>query len=345
MLKEILTKVMSRETLSSQDSYQAMRSILEGEGTPSQISSFISLLTFRGVETEELIGLTQAMRNFAQPLPIDQAFTTPIVDTCGTGGAGIKTFNVSTASAVVASASGMKIAKHGNRAVTSLSGSADVLQELGLDVDLSPEEMVHRLKKYHMCFMFAPMYHQAMKHAANTRKEIGFRSVFNLLGPLTNPAGALHQVIGVFDSQYSLKMAETLKELGSKHVLIVASKDGLDEFSVGAETFVTELKNGDITQYFISPEDVGLTLINNLKEIQVRTPQESAKIIMDVLQGQDKGIAYEMICYNAGAALYVGEKANTLQEGVRLAKQLIDSRTALEHYLSMSSRKEVVRHA
>jgi anthranilate phosphoribosyltransferase len=342
MFKEALQKLMRKEELSRSDAYKVMTEILEGSATPSQISSFITLLTFRGVSTEELVGLTQAMREHASPLAIEH--TTPLVDTCGTGAAGVKTFNVSTASAIVASSSGLRVAKHGNRSVTSLTGSADVLQELGLRVDLTPEEIEHTLTQNQMCFMFAPIYHQAMKYAANTRKEIGFRSVFNLLGPMTNPAGAKNQVIGVFDPQYMLKMAETLKELGSEHVLVVIGEDGLDEFSISAPTQVTELKNGQIKQFTITPEEVGLQR-HAVEEIQVKTPQESAQLIKEVLQGNRKGAAYDIIALNAGAALYVGKKVNSIAEGVQLAKQLIDSKTAYEHYQKMIEIKEEVRHA
>lgn len=342
MCKEVLQKLMSKQVLSRVEAYGVMKKILEGSLTPSQISSFITLITFRGVTTEELIGLTRAMRENATPLSVDHG--TPLVDTCGTGAAGVKTFNVSTASAIVASSSGLRVAKHGNRSVTSLTGSADVLQELGLRVDLTPEEIEHTLEKNHMCFMFAPMYHQAMKHAATTRKEIGFRSIFNLLGPMTNPAGAKYQVIGVFDRSYSLKMAETLNELGSEHVLIVHGEDGLDEFSISASTFVTELKNGVITEYTLAPEDVGLKR-HSIDEIRVQTPQHSAQIIQEVLQGKRKGAAYHIMALNAGAALYVGKKVKTIAEGVQMAKQLIDSQTAYTHYLKMVEIKGEVQHA
>jgi anthranilate phosphoribosyltransferase len=342
MLKEALQKLMRKEELSRSDAYAVMTEILEGSATPSQISSFITLITFRGVCTEELVGLTQAMREHASPLIIDHS--TPLVDTCGTGAAGVKTFNVSTASAIVASSSGLRVAKHGNRSVTSMTGSADVLQELGLRVDLTPEEIEQTLNQNQMCFMFAPIYHQAMKYAANTRKEIGFRSVFNLLGPMTNPAGAKNQVIGVFDPQYMLKMAETLKELGSEHVLVVIGEDGLDEISISAPTQVTELKNNQIKQFTITPEDVGLPR-HSVEEIQVKTPQESAGLIREVFQGTRKGAARDIIALNAGAALYVGKKVNSIAEGVQLAQQLIDSKAAYKHFLKMAEIKEEVRHA
>lgn len=342
MCKEVLQKLMSKQELTTDEAYGVMKEILAGLLTPSQISSFITILTFRGVTAEELIGLTSAMRDHATPLTIDHS--TPLVDTCGTGAGGVKTFNVSTASAIVASSSGLRVAKHGNRSVTSLTGSADVLQELGLRVDLTPEEIERTLEEQHMCFMFAPMYHQAMKYAATTRKEIGFRSVFNLLGPMTNPAGAKYQVIGIFDRGYSLKMAETLKELGSEHVLIVHGEDGLDEFSISGPTFVTELKDGGINQYSITPEEVGLER-HTIDEIRVQTPQQSAQLIKEVLLGNRKGAAFDIMALNAGAALYVGKKVNSIAEGVQLAKQLMDSKTAYNHFVRMAELKGDVRRA
>ncbi|WP_025026768.1 anthranilate phosphoribosyltransferase [Caldalkalibacillus mannanilyticus] len=343
MFKAMLAKMMERKNLTRDEAYLMMKEILSGNATPSQISCFISLVTFRGVEAEELIGLTEAMRDFAQILPVQTHY--PIVDTCGTGGAGAKTFNVSTASALVASSTGLRVAKHGNRAVTSQTGSADVLQELGLEVDLTPEEMARCLEEYHMCFMFAPLYHQAMRFAATTRKEIGIRTVFNLLGPMTNPAGAKHQVIGVFDFKYSLIMAEALRELGSEHVLIVAAEDGLDEFSIASSTRVTELKDGEIRQYSIEPEDVGITRISSLESLRVSSPVQSAEVITRILRGEEKGSAYDMVCYNAGAALYVGKKVANIAEGVQLARQAIDSKQALEHYLKMRMVRGAVENA
>lgn len=343
MFKEILGKLMNRAILSRDEAYGVMKEILNGNVTPSQISSFITLITFRGVETEELIGLTLAMREYAQRFPVRG--NVPLVDTCGTGGAGAKTFNVSTASALVASSSGLKIAKHGNRAVTSQTGSADVLQALEIEVELEPAEMAKRLEAHHMCFMFAPLYHQAMKHAASTRKEIGFRTVFNLLGPMTNPAGAQFQVIGVFDPQYSRKIAETLKEVGSKHVLVVSSEDGLDEFSIASKTHVVELKDGAITSYDLEPEQVGLDRLDSISSLRVDSPTESAEVILRVLKGEDQGPAFDMICYNAGAALYVGQKVSSIKEGVQLAQELIQSRKAYEHYQRMRKTRGALKNA
>lgn len=342
MLKKALKKVIDRQVLTEQESYEAMIDILQGKATEAQISSFISLLTFRGVEVDELIGLTRAMREMAAP--VDLQVERPVIDTCGTGGDGAKTFNVSTASAIVAASAGVPVAKHGNRAASSLSGSADVLEVLGLPVEIEPAAIKKAIKQFNMCFMFAPLYHQAMRHAAKPRKEIGFHTVFNLLGPLTNPAGVKHQVIGVYDYQYSEKMAQTLMQLGSEHIIIVSGEDGLDEFSISATSRVTELVNGRLKQYQLSPEDVGLKRYP-LSAVQVNTPQESAAVILAVLKGEERGAPHDMVCFNAGAALYVGQKAASISEGVDLAKELIRSGQAYRHYQMMLQQKEVLRYA
>lgn len=343
MFKEMLKKLIVHHELEREEAYECMTQILSGVVSPAQLSSFISILSYRGVSTEELIGLIQAMRAHSLPLVLEQDYE-PIVDTCGTGAGGLKTFNVSTASALVASASGIKVAKHGNRAVTSQTGSADVLQELGVTVDLTPSDIKAALKQHSMCFMFAPIYHQALKYAATTRQEIGFRSIFNLLGPLTNPAGAKYQVIGVFDRQYSKKMAEALKELGSKHVLIVHGADGLDECTLATETFVTELLDGCIREYRLIPEEVGLRR-TSMRDLQVQSSAQSAQLILDVLRGERQDEAKDLICFNAGAALYVGQKAPTIVAGVEMAKALIDSGRAFKHYLALVSDSKEVRHA
>ncbi|EGL82864.1 Anthranilate phosphoribosyltransferase [Caldalkalibacillus thermarum TA2.A1] len=342
MLKQALKKLMDRKTLTEAESYQVMEEILSGKATAAQISSFISILTYRGVEVEELTGLARAMRERA--LPVRLEIDRPVVDTCGTGGDGAKTFNISTASAIVVASAGVPVAKHGNRAASSLSGSADVLEVLGLPVEMTPAAITKALEQFNMCFMFAPIYHQAMKYAAGPRKEIGFRSVFNLLGPLTNPAGIKHQVIGLFDDSYSEKVARTLHQLGARHVLIVAGEDGLDELSVSAPTRVTELKDGQLSRYRVTPEAFGLGR-HPLSAIQVESAEESAEFILNVLSGQDKGAAYDIVCFNAGAALYVGQKVPTLAEGIQLAKGLIDSGQAYQHYQDMIKNKEAIRYA
>ena len=219
-----------------------------------------------------------------------------------------------------------------------------MLEALGIEVEIAPENIANRLAEDKMCFMFAPIYHQAMRYAAEARKEIGFRSIFNLLGPLTNPANTKYQLIGVFDEKYSLPMAETLRELGSEHVLLVHGDDGLDEISISSSTHVTELKNGQINQYTLTPEELGFSRYS-LDDIRVASPKESAQLIVQVLEGNVKGAAYGIIALNAGAALYVGKKAPNLQAGVKLAQELLDSGRAYEHYLQIRADEGVLKHA
>lgn len=342
MLKEALKKVMDKKILSEEESYRAMMDILQGRATAAQIGCFMSLLTFRGVEVEELVGLTRAMREMATPVQLEM--DGPVIDTCGTGGDGAQTFNVSTASALVAASAGVPVAKHGNRAASSLSGSADVLEVLRLPVEVDPEGIKRAIKQFNMCFMYAPLYHKAMKYAAGPRKEIGFRTVFNLLGPLNNPAGTRHQVLGLYDHSYSEKIAQTLKHLGAEHILIVTGEDGLDELSVSAPSLVTELRDGQVRQYRLTPEEVGLRC-HPLSHVQVKTPTESASLILAVLKGEEKGAAYDMVCLNSGAALYVGQKAKSLAEGVELAKELISSGQAYAHYRYMVENQGAIRYA
>ena len=242
------------------------------------------------------MGLTRAMREMAAPVELEMERTGDRY--VRNGGDGAKTFNVSTASALVAASAGVPVAKHGNRAASSLSGSADVLEVLRLPVEVDPEGIKRAIKQFNMCFMYAPLYHKAMKYAAGPRKEIGFRTVFNLLGPLNNPAGTRHQVLGLYDHSYSEKIAQTLKHLGAEHILIVTGEDGLDELSVSAPSLVTELRDGQVRQYRLTPEEVGLRC-HPLSAVQVNTPQESAAMILAVLKGEEGG-AHDMVCFNAG---------------------------------------------
>jgi anthranilate phosphoribosyltransferase len=324
MFKAYLTKLVDGQHLSSKEAESAMDLMMRGEVTSSQIASFISILRFRGETSEEMLGFTQAMRTHMKPI----AYTHPhLIDTCGTGGDGASTFNISTAAAIVAASGGAKVAKHGNRAVSSSSGSADVLEQLNLPVQQTMEKATATLERKGMSFLFAPIYHEAMKHAVAPRKEIGFRTIFNLLGPLANPVRCKKQVIGVFSAEYALKMAEVLKELGSEHVLIVAGNDGLDEITITAETNVVEVKNGTINRYTIAPEDFGFNR-GSLADIQVTNSIQSAHLIKQVFQDKAERSAKQIVCLNAGAALYVSGKSDSLQEGVNLAVHLIENKKA-----------------
>lgn len=285
---------------------------MEGKVPDSQIASLITILRFRGETVEEMTGFVKAMKeNMTQLEGFENA-----VDTCGTGGDGASTFNISTASAIVASSLGVKVAKHGNRAVSSRSGSADVLECLNIPIQTTPEEARRSLEETNMSFLFAPLYHSSMKHVAKARKEVGFRTIFNLLGPLANPANTKRQVLGVSSLEHAEKMAETLKHFRSEHVLLVSGRDGLDEISISDETDVVELKDGNITKYTISPEQFGMNR-GKLEEIQVSDAKESAKMIEEVLKNKGNESVKNIVALNSAAALYVAGKAKTFLKGYR----------------------------
>jgi anthranilate phosphoribosyltransferase len=334
MFRELLNKCILGSTLTEKEAEEVMNQIMSGNATDSQIASLLTILRFRGETIEEMTGFAKAMRNHMTVIQYEHE----VIDTCGTGGDQSSTFNISTAAAIVVSSLGIKVAKHGNRAVSSKSGSADVLEHLGIEIQVTSEDAKRALSETGMSFLFAPLYHSAMKHVAKPRKDIGFRTVFNLLGPLANPARCKKQVIGVYSPDYALKMAYTLKNLGSEHVLLVAGKDGLDECSISAETFVVELKNGSISQFELSPEDVGLPK-GNLNDIQVSTVAESAALIEKIMYGRGNQSARNIVLLNAGAALYVSGTAKSISEGVQLAKYAIESGRAAEQFQRLQKRK------
>ncbi|RXT13913.1 anthranilate phosphoribosyltransferase [Ammoniphilus sp. CFH 90114] len=325
MFQQLLNKVVEMKHLSREESREAMGLIMSGEVPPSQLASFLTALKIKGETVEEITGFALTMREKALKVEVP---SDNLIDTCGTGGDGGKTFNISTASAFVAAAGGARVAKHGNRAVSSKSGSADVLEKLGVSIQLSEDEAKRCLERTNLCFMFAPFYHQAMKHAVATRKEIGFRTVFNLLGPLTNPAQADRQLIGVYDGRLAEKVAHVLRELGLVRCLIVAGEDGLDEISVSAATKVVELKNGDIHSYHIRPEDLGLRSYA-ISEVSGGKAVENASIIHRVFSGE-QGADRDIVLANSAASLYLSEQASSIQEGVKLAAEIIDQGLALE---------------
>jgi len=339
MFKQLLAKCVEGYTLTEEEAYEAMTTIMSGEATASQIASFLSILRLRGETVDELTGLVKAMRNQMMTLDYEEE----VIDTCGTGGDEAATFNISTAAAIVVSSLGVKVAKHGNRAVSSKSGSADVLEALHIDIQATPEEAKQALKTKGLAFLFAPLYHSAMKYAALPRKEIGFRTVFNLIGPLANPARCKRQVIGVYSTNYAEKLAETLHRLGSEHVLFVTGKDGLDECSISAETDVVELKNGEIRRFVLTPEQYGLKR-GKLEHIQVRTVQQSAELLKAVMEGKANESATNIVILNAGVALYVAGKAATIREGVEMAKDAVMTKKAYEQFERLRM-KEVEKYA
>lgn len=298
---------------------------MSGEATPAQIASFITALRIKGETVDEIAGLASVMR--ARAIPV--AVTPPVVDTCGTGGDNCSTFNISTAAAFVAAGAGLKVAKHGNRAMTSHCGSADVLEALGVKIDLGAEAVTECLETVGIGFMFAPLFHPAMKHAAVPRREIGIRTIFNILGPLTNPARAESQVIGVPSEELGSKIASVLHRLGTRHSLVVHSLDGMDEISISGKSLIWEVDEHKLSPpYEVSPQLFGFKSAS-LAEIKGGTPEENARILHRILSGE-KGPWRDVVVVNAAAALLAGNRASDLKEGARLAEEAVDSGRALE---------------
>lgn len=331
VFKEALEHVLNGNDLSHADMLALMQQMMGGELTPAQIAGLVIALRVKGESVDEITAAATVMRQLSTKVEI--ADKTYLIDTCGTGGDGIQTFNVSTVSAFVAAAAGAKVAKHGGRSVSSTCGSADVLEALGVNVNLTPEQVAKCVDEIGIGFMFAPNHHSAMKHAAPVRRELGVRTIFNLLGPLTNPASAKRQVMGVFSKELTLKLAKVLQNLGAEHVLVVHGADGMDEISFTGDTFVAELKDGKISEYTLNPTQFGLK-IHALKSIRVENPDQSKAMILDVLDGKagagTQSAAREIVLLNAGAAIYAaGLKAN-IHAGIEHAKKVIDSGAAKE---------------
>ncbi len=325
MLKKFINKVVEREDLSEEEAKEAMSVIMEGEALPTQIASFLTALRMKGETSEEITGFARAMREKA--VPIHAANGEYVVDTCGTGGDGSGTFNISTAVAFVAAGAGLTVAKHGNRSVSSRCGSADVLEALGVNINVSPGKVERCLQEVGIAFLFAPLFHPAMKYALPARKEVGIRTVFNLLGPLTNPAGARIHLIGIYRQDLTHAIAEVLRNLGSKSALVVHGEDHSDEFSITGKTIISELKNGAIKSYEIEPEETGLNRAS-LDTIQGGTPQKNADILLRILRGEP-GPSRDVVLLNGSAVLMAAEKAPNLREGVQMARESIDSGCAM----------------
>ncbi|RWZ58204.1 anthranilate phosphoribosyltransferase [Halobacillus fulvus] len=340
-MKDILSRVVAGETLEEQEAFEVMSQIMNGEASTGQLMSMLSVMRFRGETVGEMTGFVRAMRENMTKVETDEE---EIVDTCGTGGDGSSTFNVSTVVSIVLASMGVKVAKHGNRKVSSTSGSADVLETLGIPIDTTPEEGAKALKEKGMTFLFAPLYHQAMKHAGPARQELGFRTVFNLLGPMSNPANAKRQLIGIYDTSYAEKMAEALNQLGSKHVLLATGRDGLDEITVTGETDIVELKDGQISRFTITPEQFGLER-GKLEDIQISTKEESAQIIADVLTGKANQSAMTIVTLNAAAGLYVAGKVDSIEEGVKKVQEAIGNDTVKKYFHQISVEKENRQYA
>jgi anthranilate phosphoribosyltransferase len=338
MFKTYLNQLIEGETLTRHEARIVMDDIMNGNATPSQISSFLSVLRFRGETVEELIGFVESMRSHATPLEHSE----DVLDTCGTGGDGAKTFNISTTVAIILASMGVKVAKHGNRAMSSKSGSADVLEALGIPVQSTPDEALHALHTHNLCFLFAPLYHASMKYAAGPRKELGFRTVFNILGPLANPANTKRQLLGVYDFEHARKMALALKELGVKRTLLVTGEGGLDELSITGPSQLLKVEGESVEEFTLSPEDVGLTK-GTLGDIQVSSIEESARLIQEVLNGTANRSAMGIVLLNTGAALYVAGKTESIKDGVRLAREAIESGLPADYYHQIKQETDAIR--
>jgi len=319
-LQAAIRALTEGQSLSSDEMQAVMRQIMTGEATQAQIGGFLIALRMKGETVEEIAGAAQVMRELASGVSISGPH---VVDTCGTGGDGASIFNVSTASAFVVAAAGGSVAKHGNRSISSSSGSADVLEAAGVNLDLSPEQVAGCVEQVGVGFMFAPAHHSAMKHAIGPRREMGVRTVFNLLGPLTNPAGAPNQVLGVFSREWVRPLAEVLKRLGSNHVMVVHAADGLDEITVSTDTLVAELIDGEIREYQVSPQQFGIDT-HTLDGLIVKDAHASLALIRSALGGQPSPAA-DIIKLNAGAAIYVAGLADSLEAGVARAAELLAS--------------------
>lgn len=328
-IKEALNRVVSQLDLSTEEMQDVMREIMTGQCTDAQIGAFLMGLRMKSETIDEITGAAKLMRELASPVQINAE---RLVDTCGTGGDGMNIFNVSTAAAFVVAAAGGKVAKHGNRAVSGKSGSADLLEAAGVYLNLTPAQVARCVESVGVGFMFAPAHHGAMKHAIGPRRELGLRTIFNMLGPMTNPAGVKHQVIGVFSQALCRPLAEVLQRLGSEHVLVVHAQDGLDEISLAAPTYVAELKGGVVSEYRIQPEDFGIKS-QSLIGLTVETPDESLALIRDALgrrKTETGQKAVDMIVLNAGAALYAADLASSLQQGMDMAHDALHTGLAWE---------------
>ena len=313
-IEDGIKKINFGQNLSRKEISSVMNQILTGLASENQIKSFLLSLSSKGESVEEVIGSAEVMRSLSIKVPVN---TKHLVDTCGTGGVGSGIFNVSTTAAFVASSCGAKVAKHGNRSATRKSGSADLLEVAGVSLDLNPEQVKDCIENVGLGFMFAPAHHSAMKYAIGPRKELGIKTIFNLLGPLTNPAGALNQVLGVFDSKWIRPLAEVLKGLGSENVLVLHSEDGLDEISSASSTSIAELRGEEINEYSISPEDFGLKILP-IENLKVSSPEESLQIAKEALRGENQA-ATQMVAMTSGAALYVAGVAGSLKEGIDMS--------------------------
>lgn len=324
MIQEAISSVVSGQNLTSDEATQVMEEIMTGEATPAQFGAFVTALRLKGETPDEIAGMARVMREKALRVQSDG----DLVDTCGTGGDGSHTINVSTIAAFVTAGAGLRVAKHGNRAITSACGSADVMEAAGVKVDLGPEAVERCIREVGIGFMFAPTFHPAMRYAGPPRREIGIRTVFNILGPLTNPAGARSQVLGVADGALGEKMAMVLQRLGCQHALVVHGEDGLDEISIAAPSQIWELKDGNIYNFTVTPEDLGLSRAA-ARDVQGSSIEDNLAAMNGVLSGE-RGPARDIVLLNASAALAAGNAVDNLKQGIMAASESIDSGKAMD---------------
>ena len=327
MIREAIAKLSKKENLTYEEAKGVMEEMMDGTATQAQMGGFLMALSMQGETIEEITAFANVMRDKGIKIQPERE----VIDIVGTGGDQVGTFNISTTSAFIVTAGGVPVAKHGNRSVSSRSGAADVLEKLGIRVALSAQQNEEVLNKTGICFMFAPVYHSSMKYAAPVRKELGVRTVFNILGPLSNPAGATMQLLGVYDKKLAELLAQVLANLGVTRGVAVCGEDGLDEITLTGETDVYEIRFGKITSYTISPEQFGLTRCP-LEELIGGTPEENAQITMDILTGKEIGAKRDVVLMNAGMSLYLGIDGITLADGIEMARDLITSGKALAKY-------------
>lgn len=323
MIKEAIAKLVKGEDLTVNEIGLAMEEIMTGQALPAQIAAFLTAMRIKGETLDEIVGAARIMRKYAARI---KTVHPVILDTCGTGGDDAHTFNISTIAAFVVAGAGVAVAKHGNRCVSSRCGSADLLKSLGVNIEVEEDIVSKCLDETGIGFLFAPKLHKAMQYAVGPRKEIGIRTIFNILGPLTNPAGATHQLLGVYDEKLTKPIAEALGRLGSKHALVVHGNDGLDEVTTTDKTRISELKNGKIKTYEVSPRDFGIKKAKP-EDLKGGDPAENAKIAIDIL-GEEKGPKYDIVILNAGCAIYASDKAASIKEGIKLAEESIGSGAA-----------------
>lgn len=327
----MLDKLVNKQDLTLEEAKIVMREIMTGQCTDAQIGAFLIALKMKKETIEEIVGFVEVMREVSCQISSKEK---NIVDTCGTGGDAKYTFNISTISAFVAAGAGVIVAKHGNRSVSSKCGSADILQALGVNLEISLKKIENCLKEVGICFLFAPIFHPAMKYAIGPRKELGIRTVFNILGPLTNPANANCQVLGVYTPELTEIMASVLSKLKSKHVLVIHGMDGLDEFTTTTKTKVTELKDNKISTYYLEPKNFHFKK-TILEDLQVISIEENKKVFLDILSGKEKGHKRDIVLLNAGAVIYVEGKSQSISEGIKMAEKSIDTGSAYKKLQSL----------